>query len=347
MPQLQPIGKLLVTFSLGLVFVIITCLSMLKSLIVKGPKKVFGVTKRLKRPDLLDDPSLGEHKFARMKHITLHYVEKGDQNKPLMLFIHGFPEFWYSWRHQLKEFSDTHRCVAVDMRGYNESDKPHGVENYSIDKLSADIKELVLYLGYEKCLLVAHDWGAVVAYAVVDVYPEILDSLIICNGPYGRAFAKVLQKSRAQFFKSWYTMMFQWPLIAEFYCRSGDLNFLNACFTGKKMGAKAGSFSDDDIEAYKYVFRNFEDLTPPINYYRAAGRYRPGYAAPKTVCVRSLIIWGTEDGALGKEIPEVTREYFDDLTIQYIEGGSHWIQNEEPDQVNQLIREFISGKKDD
>ncbi|ELU02364.1 hypothetical protein CAPTEDRAFT_19638 [Capitella teleta] len=329
MVKLKPVLQIVFYYSVGLFYVsILGVLATIKTLITLGPRKTFFCQRRDRRPDVLDDPLLGEHKFARMK--------KGDQNKPLMLFVHGFPEFWYSWRHQMSEFSDTHRCVAVDMRGYNESDKPIGVENYALDLMAADIKELVEYLGHDKCTLVSHDWGGLVANCVAETYPEIVQTLITCNGPNGRAMMKVLHKSLAQFLKSWYVFAFQWPMFAEYLIRLGDLTAFDGNFTSNK----------EDVLAYKHAFRDYGDLEGPVNYYRALGRYMlPD--APEKVHVRSLIIWGTADAALDIQIPEATREYFDDLTIEYVDGGSHWIQNEKPKEVNQLIRQFISAKKED
>ena len=119
-------------------------------------------------PSCLADPRLGKHSsvWLNNRDVEIHYVAKGDRSKPLMLFVHGFPEFWYSWRHQLAEFGDDYYAVALDMTGYGGSSKPSEVERYHALEIAEDIKEFILELGYKSCILVGHDWGGVIAFEV-------------------------------------------------------------------------------------------------------------------------------------------------------------------------------------
>jgi len=134
----------------------------------------------------------------------MHYVEKGDPSKPLMLFLHGFPEFWYSWRFQLEYFSQNYWCVAPDLRGYNDTDKPTGVDSYHLDQLATDVQHLVKALDRESCILVGHDWGGLIGYRVADLYPEVVKTYIAVNGASLQAFTDAIIGVQA--LKSWYML---------------------------------------------------------------------------------------------------------------------------------------------
>ncbi|KAJ8303994.1 hypothetical protein KUTeg_017577 [Tegillarca granosa] len=149
--------------------------------------------KRTEIPKCLYDPSLGTHGFILLEEVKLHYVANGKEGKPLMLLLHGYPEFWYSWKYQLKEFSKDYRVVAIDMRGFGESDKPSGVSNYKIETVANDVKQLIPALGYSQCTLVGHDMGALVAWMFVTEHPQMVKEMIIMNVPYPTAAAKYMR----------------------------------------------------------------------------------------------------------------------------------------------------------
>lgn len=341
--EYQSLKELLPLVVFSLITGTIVMLQMLWKTIVQGPRNFFRVHRRPVRPEVLDDPSLGTHHIARLKAIKLHYVAKGNEDKPVLLCLHGFPEFWYSWRYQLKEFSDKYRVVALDMRGYSESDKPVGVTEYTMDKLVADVKAFIEHLGHKRVLLAAHDWGGAVAWGFAAQHPDMVEKLIVCNIPHLAALKQHLKKSTSQAKKSWYISFFQIPILPELFCRTNDLQFLVSAFTSKSMGAKSGTFSAEDIEAYKYTFQNFGDITGPINYYRALGRYKPTMSRRQVQCP-TLVVWGTGDGALEKDCVELSRKFVDgEYVVKFLEGTSHWVQQEEPEQVNNYIREFLEG----
>jgi len=263
-----------------------------------------------------------------------------------MLFVHGFPEFWYSWRHQLKEFSKDYRAVAFDMRGYGDSDKPSGIFQYTLDKLVEDIDQLITELGYKKCVLVGHDWGGAVAWSYAALHPDRVEKLVVGNCPHPAAFQIHLKSAFSQMKKSWYMFLFQVPVLPLVFLRAGDLTFLQKAFTGREMGAKQGSFTPEDIEAYKYTFANYDDLCGPVNFYRAVMRYQSPQvdeAVRRKISVPTLMVWGTRDGALEKEMAELSGRFVEQYTVHYVEGASHWIQQEEPEQFNSAMRKFLSG----
>ncbi|XP_013405032.1 epoxide hydrolase 4 isoform X2 [Lingula anatina] len=278
--------------------------------------------------------------------IKMHYVANGGENMPLMLLLHGFPEFWYSWRHQLKIFCQNYRVVAVDTRGCGESEQPKGIYSYDLKKLRDDIKELILSFGYNSCILVGHDWGGAMAWAVAGKYPELVDKLIIMNCPHPAVMGPYLKTHYKQMLKSWYMFFFCLPYLPEWLFLSGDLKMIENTFCGKVMGAKPGAFTPEDIEAFKYTFSRPGTVTCAMNYIRAAilGKIASGgYGKPKALIqAPTLVIWGTNDGALQSEMAELSGKHCRDFTLKFIEGASHWVQQDEPDIVNQHITAFLA-----
>ncbi|CAI2349758.1 unnamed protein product [Caenorhabditis sp. 36 PRJEB53466] len=281
-------------------------------------------------------------RYIKLKKVRLHYVQTGSDDKPLMLFIHGYPEFWYSWRFQLKEFADRYRCVAIDQRGYNLSDKPKLVENYSIDELTGDVRDVIEELGYEKAIVVAHDWGGLVAWEFAARFPEMVEKLICCNIPRPGAFAKRLSGSWSQFRKSWYIFFYQNEKIPELLCVADDMKMLEMCFRAKPMGIRnSQNFTDEDLEAWKYSFSmNGASFKYPINYYRNIFTNLKPKRDP-ILEMPTLIIWGTGDGALDVEAAEESCKTLRNATFKTIPGASHWVQQDEPELVNSYITDFL------
>ncbi|KAK7474120.1 hypothetical protein BaRGS_00034649, partial [Batillaria attramentaria] len=325
-----------VSYCVGCLLATAVVLRMIVYAIRKGPRTLFSMKKRPSPPTCMQDPSLGVHGFAHLEDIRLHYVSNGSEDKPLMLLVHGFPEFWYSWRHQLREFKDDYRVVAVDQRGYGDSDKPTSVADYTVDKLANDLRQLIPALGYKKCVLVGHDWGGMAAWALAQTCPEMVDRLIIMNCPSTQAYSKHAASGFSQLKKSWYFSLFQVPYIPELNMRRSDMAVLKNLFTGRVMGLKSGVMSDEDVEAYKYTFQR-GGFTAPINYIRALIRY-PDFAFSRLtspdlkVTCPTLIIWGCQDGALDTEMAALSAETVSgEVTVKYIEDCSHWTEMDQPE----------------
>ncbi|EGW07957.1 Epoxide hydrolase 4 [Cricetulus griseus] len=168
----------------------------------KAPAQTFRRAARANPPACLNDPSLGTHCYVRIKDsgLRFHYVAAGERGRPLMLLLHGFPEFWYSWRHQLREFKSEYRVVALDLRGYGESDAPTHQESYKLDCLIADIKDVLDTLGYSKCVLIGHDWGGMIAWLISICYPEMIMKLVVINFPHPSVFTDFPDDSQANVF---------------------------------------------------------------------------------------------------------------------------------------------------
>lgn len=270
--------------------------------------------------------------------ITLHYVTQGDG--PLMLLLHGFPEFWYSWRHQIPVFATHYKVVAVDLRGYNESDKPSDVAAYRLTELIQDVKGVIEGLGFDRCILVGHDWGGAIAWAFAYTYPALVERLIVLNIPHPVCFKAGLRAPQ-QLLRSWYIFAFQLPLLPEWLIRRNDYQILESVFRG--MAKHPEAFSDDDIQAYKTAIAQPGALTAAINYYRNVFRSSGSTSFDRVLEVPTLMIWGEDDQPLRKELSYGTENYVQDFQIRYIPNCSHWVQHDRPHQVNQYIWEFLSS----
>ena len=293
-----------------------------------------------------------EHNTAEVNGIKLHYAKSGSGK--LMLFLHGFPEFWYGWKNQLDEFGRDHLAVAPDMRGYNLSSKPPEVEQYRIPLLIEDVHALAAHLGGDakrKFILVGHDWGGVVAWVYALAHPETVEKLVIVNAPHPAIFQRELKENPAQQKASAYMLMFR-GAEAEKTLSANEYQMLVDVVLG--AGLKEGFFTEADKKAYIEAWSQPGALTGGLNYYRAAQVGPPSGAEPTSgggaaaalpamkVNVPTLVIWGEQDTALLTGNLDGLEAFVPQLTIKRIPEGSHWVIHEKPSEVNRYIREFIA-----
>jgi epoxide hydrolase 4 len=288
-----------------------------------------------------------EHSYADVNGINLHYAHCG--KGPLIMFLHGFPEYWDMWKKQLEEFGKDHLAVAPDMRGYNLSSKPQEVSQYKQKYLMEDIRLLAEHLGYKRFILAAHDWGGAVAWTFAMFCPQCLEKLIIVNAPHPATFERELRNSPAQRKASSYMLMFR-SQEAEKLLSDNNYSFLLKMAFSEII--KQGVLTDDDVKGYIGAWSQPGALTGGLNYYRAANveaLENPVEAAKKPllsamlpkITVPTLVIWGEKDTALLTGCIEGLEKYIADCTIKSIPDASHWIVREKPGLVNQLIREFL------
>ncbi len=291
------------------------------------------------------------HGYANVNGIRLHYAEAGSGDS-LVILLHGFPEFWYSWRHQLAALGQTHHVIAPDLRGYNLSDKPQRVADYRIGVLIEDVIGLIKHFGADRAAIVGHDWGAGVAWAVAGKYPEYVSKLAILQVPPAAAWLANL--TLRQLWRSWYMLFFQLPRVPEWFIRRKRFATLGRMFT-ESVGRK-GSFSEAEIERYKEALARPGALTAAINYYRANagmaiarrkksnGRTRAGQTLDRRIRVPTLFIYGEQDVAI---VPATTRgvgRYINALYRELrIKDSGHWVQNEAPREVNDSLRQFLDS----
>jgi pimeloyl-ACP methyl ester carboxylesterase len=262
-----------------------------------------------------------------------------------MLMLHGFPEFWYAWNHQIPEFAKDHTVVALDLRGYNESDKPKLVEAYQIAPLIQDIVGVIQALGEGRCILMAHDWGGALAWSVANAYPHLVDKLIVLNMPHPARLAEAL-RTPTQLLRSSYFFLFQLPMLPEWLLSKNDYEQLHDIFTG---GVTANpTFTSEELDRYREAAAKPGALTAMLNYYRNVfqpqGLFDQNWT---TLPMPTLMIWGEQDTAFGKELTYGTGAYVRNLTVRYIPDGTHWLPQENPQLVHRYVREFLSQSGSD
>jgi pimeloyl-ACP methyl ester carboxylesterase len=291
------------------------------------------------------------HEYADVNGVRLHYGKAGAG--PLIVFLHGFPEFWYEWKYQIAAFSKDHTVVAPDMRGYNLSSKPADLSAYQMPQLVEDIRALsadvLKATGGSRFTLVAHDWGGVVAWVFAALHPDLLDRLVIVNAPHPTIFGRELRDNAAQQQASQYMLMFRGPQAEETLAANGYERLITMVLGA---GLQNGTTTADDKDQYVAAWSQPGALTGGLNYYRAAGvgppkegeAPAPLTALPLMIRVPTLVIWGERDTALLTGNLNGLDQFVPNLTIKRIPDGTHWVVRERPDEVNQLIRDFLGAR---
>jgi pimeloyl-ACP methyl ester carboxylesterase len=294
-------------------------------------------------------PSIRTGRFVEVQPgVRLHCAEVGTPGAPLMLFLHGFPEFWYAWKDVLPAFADRWHAVAPDLRGFNLSDKPGDVKAYRADRLVADFDGLIRALGHERAVVVAHDWGGAAAWAFAIAKPERVSKLVILNAPHPVPFARLLAHDPAQQAASAYMNWLRKPGSEDALAKD-DFALFDRFFVGV---SPAPWFDAATRAAYHAAWGQPGAVTGGVNYYRASPLYPPigddpGAGRlnldPKDFAVRvpTLVIWGDRDQALLPALLDGLETMVPALTVQRLPDCSHWLAHEAPERVAALIRGFV------
>jgi pimeloyl-ACP methyl ester carboxylesterase len=276
--------------------------------------------------------------YAEVGDQRLHYVEAGEG--PLIVLLHGFPEFWYGWRLQIQPLAAAgFRVVAPDLRGYNLSSKPDGVTAYNGDLLAADIRDLIQERGAKSAMLVGHDWGGTVAWTIAMNHPEVVDRLAILNAAHPRKLSQGLHHP-GQLRKSWYFFFFDVPELPESVVHANHWHFFRHFLRDAHP-----AYSPEDIEHYIEAWSQPGAATGMINYYRSSVRTSPkrAEAALRPIGAPTLVIWGERDHYLGPELAEPDHDDVPNLDrVERLPDASHWVHHDEAERVNQLLTEFFA-----
>ena len=279
-----------------------------------------------------------EHLTFQNGAISLHAVAAGPKDGPVVLLLHGFPEFWYSWHKQIDPLAAAgFRVIVPDQRGYNLSSKPSGVEPYALRELVSDLIAIADQLGQERIFLAGHDWGAAVAWSVALLHPSRVAKLAILNVPHPSVMRRYLMKNRRQLRKSWYIFFFQLPFLPEAFFSARNFRKGVASLVGS---SRLGTFSADDLAQYRAAWSQPGALTSMINWYRAALRHRTPFP-DRTVRVPTRILWGVRDAFLMVEMAQESLNYCPQGELVTFPDATHWLQHEEPARVSELLISFF------
>jgi pimeloyl-ACP methyl ester carboxylesterase len=279
--------------------------------------------------------------YAEIGDVRLHYMEAGEG--PLIVLLHGFPEFWYGWRLQIEPLAAAgFHVVAPDMRGYNLSSRPDDVDAYTSDKLAADVRGLIHERGAESAMLVGHDWGGTAAWATAMIYPEVVDRLAILNAAHPRKLSQGLHHPD-QLRRSWYFFFFALPGLPESVVHANRWHFFRHF-----LGDARPAYTPEEIDRYVEAWSQPGAATGMINYYRSSVRQNQKAAveALRPIDAPTLIIWGQDDQYLGPDLAEPDHDDVPNLDrVERLPDASHWVHHDEAESVNQLLIDFFAAAK--
>ena len=272
--------------------------------------------------------------------VMLHAVAAGPQDGPLVILLHGFPEFWFGWRRQIEPLAAAgFRVLVPDQRGYNLSSKPEAVRAYTLDVVAEDVLGLAAALGRSKFALVGHDWGGALAWHVTARNPDRIERAVILNGPYLAATRGYARSHPGQMLRSWYIGLFQVPWLPERLLSVADFAWLRRALIRTSL---PGAFQADDLERYREAWAQPGALTAMLNWYRALPLQARSLLVER-LAVPVRVIWGDRDPWLQRGIAEASLALCERGEVFHLSDATHWVQHERPADVNRLMVEFLSG----
>jgi epoxide hydrolase 4 len=280
-----------------------------------------------------------EHGYVETNGVRLHVLRDGPDDGPLVILLHGFPEFSGCWRqHAARLAAAGYRVWAPDQRGYNLSDKPVGVASYALEALAADVVGLADAAGQDRVFLVGHDWGASVAWWVAQQHPERVSRLVIINVPHAAVMKAHLRRNVEQVLRSWYVFFFQLPWLPEALLRLRDGRLLARAMVAT---SRPGTFSERQITAYRSAWSQPRAIGSMINWYRALLWRRPAVHTGSRISVPTLLLWGARDAFLSRDMARPSVELCDDGRLLVFEDATHWVHHEELDRVCESMVAFF------
>lgn len=284
-----------------------------------------------------------EHSYVQTNGITLHTVTAGPEDGPLVLLLHGFPEFWHGWQKQIGPLAEKgYRIVVPDLRGYNLSDKPQGIENYTLNLLRDDVTGLIDHFGRQSATIIGHDWGGAVAWYLAATKPQYVDKLIAVNIPHPKAMMRVMAKNPLQWVKSSYIAFFQLPELPE---KTLAAEYFKTMVGSLVSTSNPGTFSEEELGMYKEAWAQPGALTAMLNWYRAIREGNITQVPDHKISVPVRIIWGLGDQFLSSLLAKESLDFCEDGNLVFVGEATHWIHHEQPYILNLLIDQFLTEEK--
>ena len=277
--------------------------------------------------------------FADLPGLRMHYASSGPADGFPVVLLHGFPEFWYSWRYQIPALAGAgFRVIAPDQRGYNLTEKQ---PPYTLNTLTQDIVNLADALGLERFHVVGHDWGGPVAWNVAAWLPQGVQKIAAINGPHPNAFADALKRHPTQWLRSWYIGLFQLPVVPEALFRVNDYAVVERLFAELPKER----MSHEDLQLYKEAFAQPDAVSAMIGWYRSIPKSilsEGGLREKLAVTCPACVIWGERDFALEKGVNDTLQRYVKDVDLHFIPDAGHWVHMQQPETVNAVLLDFLA-----
>jgi pimeloyl-ACP methyl ester carboxylesterase len=283
-----------------------------------------------------------EHHEIATSRLRLHVVQSGPMDGPLVILLHGFPEFWYGWRRQIGFLAEQgYRVWAPDQRGYNTSDKPPRVRDYSLEETSRDVLDLIAASGRGEVRLVGHDWGGVVVWNIATLHPTAARQYVVINVPHPAVMLRHLGTNPRQMLRSWYVLAFQMPWLPEALIARRNWQPM---VQGLIDTSLPGTFTEEDFEHYRQAWSQPRAMECMINWYRAALRHRPRWTENALIAAPTLLLWGAHDRFAGRELARPSIERCRQGELILIEEATHWVQHERAAEVNAHLARFFAER---
>ncbi|OAD56166.1 Epoxide hydrolase 4 [Eufriesea mexicana] len=305
---------------------------------VWDPKKFFMMQQRDKPPPCLVDNNLGTHSYVKIKGVKFHYVEAGNKNKPLILLLHGFPDCWLSWREQILCLAEHYRVIAIDLKGFGDSDKPAAKSSYKIQVLIEELKQFILTFGVKQCSIIGHDLGGLLGWYIVALYGDMIHKFVAISCPHPNFYIYIYNI---------FILLLRWihfsrlPFLPEIDALKEDLSIINDAF--QHLQLNDANTKKDYVEAYKYAFSRKEDWTGAINYYRNLPFIRLNTDTCNQISTQTLLIIGNMDPIITVENIVQSSEYIEKFNVKVVLGAQHFPHQQKPTIVNQAILKFFMG----
>ncbi|KAL1454913.1 hypothetical protein WDU94_009042 [Cyamophila willieti] len=291
-------------------------------------------------PTCLVDNSFGQHLYVKLKGVKFHYVDTGDKQKPVILFLHGFPDFWISWSSQVPALMEYFRVICLDLKGFGDSDKPLSRSNYKVKILLQELHNFITTLNISSCHIVGHDIGALLGWYLVSLYPQHVNKFVAISCPHPNLYW-TQQLSKNCLFNTRWIQFSQLPHLPEQHAL--DFNIVNKCYQHLSSNDK---YKNAYLEAYKYTFSRKEDWTGPLNYFRNLpfNRLKNASSTGKEinkVKVPTLLLTGSTDSCVSLESIVRSTDFVEQFTLKIVDKSSHYPHQQQPDQVNRLLLNFL------
>uniref|UniRef100_A0A7G3AYE4 Putative soluble epoxide hydrolase n=1 Tax=Lutzomyia longipalpis TaxID=7200 RepID=A0A7G3AYE4_LUTLO len=308
-----------------------------------------------KPPSYLVDSNFGRHSYVKLNRTKFHFVEAGNLTDPVILLLHGFPDCWIGWRDQIKELSRFFRVIALDLKGFNDSDKPMWRREYGLERVCRELVDFIHSLNVNSVTLMGHDLGGILGWILAHTNPLVINRLICVSAPHPNLIWSNLESSKVPINSAWIKFI-QLPYLPEVEHVRPDSNFLERNFTHvDNTRAKSkynnlqplnGSSNEKGhiLDAYRYIFSRHEDWNGPLNYYRNLPFYRIREGSSLIVCP-CLIVTGNSDPLFRLESLIKSTDFCENFVVKIIEGAAHWPHQEIPHEFNRIILKFLVGSR--